>query len=166
MSSIAWPDAQVRPIARAKLIGGAIGAAAWAETTLPVPFEQAWRFIGDIERSVPAFDENVDRLIVRSRVDDGDRERLRARVTSFHLTLPLSVTLESGFCLMQAPLRSYLVVMACEPGEDAQSSRFLHLEGVPIAPGRLVRRFLQRLVDGDVANMTALARRGFAPGVS
>ena len=62
---------------------------------------------------------------------------------------------------MQARARLYLVLMAAEPHDDGARTRFFHLEAVPLPGTRLLRGYLQRVVDADFRNLARLAARGF-----
>ena len=156
MTSIAWPTASLDPIARAKVLGRAIPSAAWQETTVDVPYEQVWSWISDVERSVPSFDRVVTRLRIRDvQVVDG-AQQLRLSVSNLGIPIPFEARLEDGFCMMQARARLYLVVIAAAPADDGHRARILHLEAVPLPGARVFRRWLQREVNNDLANMTRL----------
>jgi hypothetical protein len=156
MTSIDWPTASLDPIARAKVLGRAIPSAAWQETIVDVPYERAWSWIRDLERSVPSFDRVVSRLRVRAvHVEDG-AEQLALSVSNFGIPIPFEARIEEGFCLMQARARLYLVVMAATPADDGRRAHVLHLEAVPLPGTGFLRRFIQREVKNDLANMTRL----------
>jgi hypothetical protein len=154
-----WPSATLGPIARARAIAAAVPSAAWIEGVLDAPYYATWAWISDLEASVPRFDAQVRKLEVTERRAEDGAQHLRLRVSSFGLAIPFEARLESGYCLMQARRRLYLVVMAAEPhGRD--HTRFFHLEAVPLPGTRLLRRFLHRAVAADFANLTRLAAQG------
>jgi len=164
-----WPAASLSPIRRARVIGSSIPSAAWAEGILDAPYEVAWRWVSDLENSVPRFDTQVHRLQIHERWAEGGAEegaeeraeRLRLTATTFGVPVPFDVRLEDGYCLMQARARLYLVLMAAEPHDDGARTRFFHLEALPLPGTRPMRRHLQRAVDEDLANLTRIAAGGF-----
>jgi hypothetical protein len=159
-----WPSASLGPIGRARALGASIPSAAWAEGILDAPYDTAWPWVSDLEVSVPRFDTQVRalRVMERGAADSADgAQRLRIRATTLGIGFPFEVRLEDGFCLMQARPRLYLVVMAAEPHDDGARTRFLHLEAVPLPGTRLLRSYLQRVVDADFRNLARLAAQGF-----
>ncbi|HUI04517.1 MAG TPA: hypothetical protein VLZ77_13320 [Acidimicrobiales bacterium] len=156
-----WPVAALGPIARARALAAAVPGAASAEGVLDAPYDVAWPWVADLEHSVPRFDAQVRALRVLERRPHGDAEELRIRATSFGVSLPFTVRLENGFCLMQARRRLYLVVMAAEPVEEGARTRFFHMEAVPLPGTRPLRRHLRRAVAADLRNLTRLASSGF-----
>jgi hypothetical protein len=153
--------ASLGPIARAKALGAGIPSAAWVEGILDAPYDTAWPWVTDLEVSVPRFDTQVRKLRVLERLAVDGAERLRITASSFGISVPFDVRLEDGYCLMQARARLYLVLMAAEPDASGARTRFLHLEAVPLPGTRLLRRYLQRVVDADFRNLARLAAGGF-----
>lgn len=156
-----WPMAMLGPIARARALGASIPSAAWAERILDAPYPRTWQWLADLETSVPRFDSQVRKLRVLDRRADEGAERLHIAATTFGVAIPFIVRLEDGFCLMQARARMYLVLMAAEPHDGGDRTRFFHLEAVPLPGTRFLRGHLQRAVDADVANLARLAAQGF-----
>jgi hypothetical protein len=156
-----WPVASLGPIGRARALAASIPSAAWAEGILDAPYETVWRWVADLEVSVPRFDSQVHALRVRERDPGNGADRLRIRASTFGIPVPFVVRLEDGYCLMQARARLYLVLMAAEPHDGRTRTRFFHLEAVPLPMTRLLRPLLQRGVDADLANLTRLAAEGF-----
>ena len=132
MSDVArqWPVATLGPIARARALAASIPSAAWTEGILDAPYDEAWPWITDLENSVPRFDTQVTKLRVQKRRtgEEAGTERLEIAATTFGIAFPFDVRLENGFCIMQARARLYLVVMAAEPHDSGERTRFLHLE--------------------------------------
>ena len=160
----AWPTATLGPVARARALAASIPSAAWAEEILDAPYDATWRWVRDLEVSVPLFDSQVKRLqVIERRAEDG-AERLRIKAWSMGIGLPFDVRLEEGYCLMQARARLYLVVMAAEPHDDGRKTRFFHVEAIPLPGLGLMRRAIARGVRADIAKLTRLARRGFSDG--
>jgi hypothetical protein len=127
-------------------------------------YEELWRFVTDLEHSVPAFDSTVTKVTVQSRVPkygEAAVESVSMRAYAYRLPVPIPfrVRIEDGFCLMSGRARSYLVVMAAEPVDGGSRVRFLHMEAVPLPAtgwlqGRLAAetradwRNVSRLVSG------------------
>jgi len=156
-----WPVAALGPIARARALASAIPSAAALEGVLDAPYDVTWPWVADLEHSVPRFDAQVRSLRVLERHREAGAEMLRITATSFGVRVPFEVRLEDGFCLMQARLRLYLVVMAAEPADDGVRTRFFHMEAVPLPGARLMRANLRRAVAADLRNLTTLASSGF-----
>ncbi len=156
-----WPVASMGPIARARAIGASIPSAAWTEGVLDAPYRVAWPWITDLEVSVPRFDSQVRKVRVLEQHAGDGAHTLRIAASSFGVAVPFDVRLEDGFCLMRARARIYLVLMAAEPHDGGERTRFFHLEAVPLPGTRLLRARLQRAVDADFANLARLAARGF-----
>jgi hypothetical protein len=136
-------------------------SAAWAEGILDAPYDATWRWVSDLEASVPRFDSQVSRLKVIERRAEQDAERLRIKASTLGVAVPFAVRLEEGYCLMQARARLYLVVMAAEPVDDGARTHFFHLEAIPLPGASVARRLLRRAVAADFENLSRLARAGF-----
>lgn len=149
-----WTDAvaaDLTPMARARALAAALPGAGYAEAVYDLPYEAAWAGLTDFERSVPAADLLVSRVVVRSRrrLDDG-AEELRLRTWSpLGTRQSFTVRLEDGFCLMRGDGRLFVVVMAATP-EPGGRTRYAHVEAVPRRAGALLGPFLQRTVRSDV----------------
>ena len=76
-----WPVATLDPIRRARVLAARIPGG-FVETVLDVPYEHAWSWLSDLERSVPAFDVVVDRLGVKPRPSRRERHRRAPDVTA------------------------------------------------------------------------------------
>jgi hypothetical protein len=163
MSDVAgrWPMAAVGPIGRARALAASFPSAAWSEGILDAPYATMWPWIADLEMSVPRFDTQVRELRVLARRPEDRAERLLIAATTFGVTLRFDVRLEDGFCLMQARARLYLVLMAAEPHDAGERTRFFHLEAIPLPGTRLLRGIIERGVHGDFTNLARLAARGF-----
>ena len=154
MSSIVWPEATLTPVARARVLAAALPVAGLAETTIDVPFAEAWPRLMELERSVPAADRVVRSITVRSRqtLPDGvEQVRITARAPG-GLPQWFDVRIENGFCLMNGVGRLFVVVMAAEPDpSDSSRTHYVHVEAVPRRGTRFLRRILQHEVEGDAA---------------
>jgi hypothetical protein len=147
-----WPTAQLDAISRLRVLAEGVPSGALVEREFAVPFDRLWTFVGDLERSVPVFDDTVTGIEVRRRalVDDG-AERLDVVATTRpgDVRVRFDVRLEPGFCWMVQPQRLYVVGMAATP-IDATRTRYAHVEGIPRRGSRLGRRFFTRHVRHDV----------------
>jgi len=134
-------------------------AGGFAEVVLEVPYTRAWAWLSDLERSVPAFDTQVDRLRIRSRRPDSDGtgELISLTATNHRLPVPFTARLEDGWCLMQARARAFIVVMAAV-AEGPERTRYAHLEAVPLPGGRFLQRRLTRDVHHDIDGIRTLLK--------
>jgi hypothetical protein len=161
-----WPVASLDPIRRAKVLAATIPSAAYHHGVIDAPYRMVWPWVTDLEHSTPSFDSQVDRVVIHRRLEEGDITRLRMTATSHGVPLPFRVRIEDGFCMMRGQARLYLVVMAAVPEAGGERTRFLHMEAIPLPGTGLVRRFIQREVDSDFANLKRLAEAGFPEGRS
>jgi hypothetical protein len=150
MSTGVWPTATLDPIRRARVLAAAVPGG-FAEVVIDAPYARVWSWLRDLERSVPAFDTQVDDLRITSRAPHpaGTGEEIRFVATNHRIPIPFRARLEDGWCLMQARGRAFVVVMAAIP-DGADRTRYAQLEAVPLPGGRLLRRRLTRDVGHDV----------------
>jgi hypothetical protein len=156
MSDVRWPMATLDPIRRARVMAAAIPGG-FAETVLDVPYERAWRWLSDLERSVPAFDAQVGRLRITARGPDSDGvgEHISFIATNHHLSLTFTARMEDGWCVMQSRFRLFVVVMAAVP-EGAGRTRYAQLEAVPLPGGHLLAPRFTRDVRHDIKGIRRL----------
>jgi hypothetical protein len=158
MSDVRWPTATLDPIRRARVMAAAVPGG-FAEAVFDVPYERAWSWLTDLERSVPAFDAQVDRLRITERRPDSDGvgEHISFIATNHHLSLPFTARLEDGWCVMQSRFRIFVVVMAAVP-EGTDRTRYAQLEAVPRPGGRLLARRFTRDVGRDIEGIRSRLR--------
>jgi hypothetical protein len=156
MSDIVWPTATLDPIRRARVMAAAIPGG-FAEVVLDVPYERVWSWLSDLERSVPAFDAQVDALTITGRrpASEGAGEELTLTAIHRRVPIPFTARLDDGWCLMQARARLFVVVMAAAP-EGANRTRYAHLEAVPQPGGRRLAARLGRDVHHDIEGIRKL----------
>jgi hypothetical protein len=158
--TVAWPEAALTPLARARALAAAIPGAGYREATFDAPYATAWARLSDLERSVPAADKAVRRIRVkeRRRLADG-AEELRFTTTSpLGLFTPFTARLEDGFCLMRAKGRIYVVVMAAEPTDDGRT-RFGQIEAVPRRWGWILKPLMRLTVGDDIKGFRRYVER-------
>jgi hypothetical protein len=159
MTDPRWPDADLDPIRRVRVLASAVPSAGFVETTFDVPYDELWPWLADLERSVPSFDRRVAALRVRDRrADDDGSEQLRIVARSAGVPTPFDVRLEPGFCIMRAKARIFLVVMGARPDGEGRT-RYAQVEAVPLPGARPLRRLLQREVEADVAGIRRAVER-------
>ena len=156
MTAGPFPEARLDRIARLRVLAAGLPGTVVVETVLDAPFDRAWAWLSDLERSVPAFDRDVaDLRVVRRRPasDDGtgsgtraERLRIHTRSTGRMLWVPgvLDVDLAPGWCWMASRPQIYIVGMAAAP--DGDRTRFAHLEGFGFRAQGPVRRLLGPLL--------------------
>lgn len=150
MNEPRWPSATLDPIRRARVMA-AVVPGGFAEVVLDVPYELAWSWLSDLERSIPAFDAQVDRLRISARRPqrDGIGEHISFTAHNHHVPIPFTARLENGWCAMQTRGRLFVVVMAATP-ESGDRTRYAQLEAVPRPGGRLLTQRLTRDVQHDI----------------
>jgi hypothetical protein len=159
-----WPVASLDPIGRAKVLAATIPSAAYHLGLIDAPYEAVWAHAIDFENFTPRFDNQVDRVVIHHREEQGDVTQVRMTATSHGVPLRFRVRIEDGFCLMSGRARLYLVVMAAVPEDGGERTRFLHMEAIPRPGTGHLRRFIQHEVDSDFSNLKRLAESGFPDG--
>jgi hypothetical protein len=154
-----WPIAELGNVQRLQILSAVIPNAAMAEAVVEAPFDRAWRQLSDLEHSVPVFDGLVSRLQVVRR--DGDD--LKVRAWTGPIPVPFDVLLQpTGWCLMTAAGRAYVVGMCADP-LGPERTRVAIMEALPRRVGQLIRPRTAHHVRGDVARMRALLEKPEAP---
>lgn len=153
-----WPMATLDTLGRARAIAAGLSGVAIHETRIDAPFADVWRFISDLERSVPIFDASVRSYRITRR--EGTRLRANSYPTIGFGLIPFGceIELEDGWCWIMSRPRGYVVCMAAAPDPDSElRTRYVHVEGVARAGRRIkpllrgTRRLSQRHVANDVA---------------
>ncbi len=192
MTGPTLPEARLDRIARLHVLAAGLPGCVVVETVLDAPFDRAWAWLADLERSVPAFDRDVaDLRVVRRRPADpatpaadpagagagavAERLRIHTRSTARMLWVPgvLDVDLAPGWCWMASRPQVYIVGMAAEP--DGDRTRFAHLEGFGFRARGPVRQLLRpvlalsrwrhrRHIPHDVAAIARLVGEAAAGG--
>ncbi|HEY3141722.1 MAG TPA: hypothetical protein VGJ86_11365 [Acidimicrobiales bacterium] len=143
---MSWPVARLDRIARLRALASGFQGGALHEAVLDAPFDDAWAWLSDLERTVPDFDEDVARLRIIRREphpEGGERLRIHTRNTAIVLWMPtvLDAHLASGWCWMATRPLLYVIGMAAEPEGDR--TRFAHFEGLAFQAPRLLQPVLR-----------------------
>ncbi len=147
----AWPAATLDGVRRLQVLAAVLPGVHLEAREVDLPFERVWSFLTDLETNVPRFDRDVASVRVTRR--EANRLRIVTR-TRHGLVVPFRVEIESGFMLMQAPARAYVVALAAH-ALDAGRTRYAQLEGVPRRVGQVRGARTARHV---VADIEAIAR--------
>jgi hypothetical protein len=133
MSENVPQDWQPDPITRLQALAAALPGSVTARRIVESPFDKVWAVLSDLERSVPIYEAQVERLRIVGRgsdhldleveLVDGRRQETQARLTE-------------GWCLMQSA--ETVVAMAARP--VGTRTLVAHLEHArPTADPRPVR---------------------------
>lgn len=134
-----WPGVELDTVMRLRILAQSLPGVVMEQRTLPVPFADVWHFIADLENAIPSFDRLVRSVRIIERDATGRPTRLRASPSPF----PFRVELREGFCLMRSAV--FVVGMAAQPA-GSDSTRFVHVEGLPVAGSRLVQALQHPIV--------------------
>ena len=148
----AWPAATLDGVRRLEVLAAVLPGVHLEEREVDLPFDQVWSFLTDLEKNVPRFDRDVASVRVTRQEDDHLRLITRTRRG---LVIPFRVEIESGFMLMQAPARAYVVAMAAH-ALDPGRTRYAHLEGVPRRVGQVTNARTARHVVADIEEIARL----------
>jgi len=146
-----WPSASLDPVRRLHVVAAGLPNAGIGEVDLDVPYAEAWSWLMDLEHSIPRFDTVVERVRITG-TDGRGRLRMRAWQRGLPVPMPFLVTVEDGWCVMQARARAFAVLMAARPTADGRT-RYAHAEAVPIPGTGFLRPRLQRMVEADLARL-------------
>ena len=145
-----WPTVELDPITRLRAIAAAFPNAGVGEVVLDVPYDRAWAWLMDFERTTSRFDTMVTNVRVRQRTDTTAKLVVRQRGNPF--PMPFDVSIEPGFCMMRASGRLFLVLMAAVPEGDDRT-RYAHAEAIPLPGLGRTRARVQRMVDADLRRL-------------
>ena len=151
MSEPTWPEAELDPVRRLRVMASVLPGVALLEREIDAPYDEVWSRLADLEGSVPDLDPMVASVRVLSR--DGDRLTIKARTPFMPVATRFDVVLQDGWCWMQS--RVYLVGMAAVPHGDR--TLYAHLEGLPWRRTGIARPLLRRLIRLDVAGIVRMA---------
>jgi hypothetical protein len=152
VDQVTWPVAELGPITRLRAVAAGMPNAGVGEVTVGVPYDEAWAWMMDFERTTPQFDTYVKRVRIRRRTERGVRMWVWAgrNPVPYHF----DVTVEDGFCMMRATGRLFVVLMAAVPDpDDPARTRYAHAEAIPLPGLGWLRRRLQREVDSDLRRL-------------
>jgi hypothetical protein len=128
-----WPTVELDPIRRLEVLGSGIPGAAIAQRVLKAPFDDVWSAATDFEEGVPRIEILIGQATIVSR--DGERIEVRIKPPLIGPAQRLDVVLRPGWCWMVS--RMAVAGMAAIP-EDAERTRFAHLEALTLPGGRFL----------------------------
>lgn len=146
----AWPDAEIDPVMRMRLLAAGLPHVATDEAVFDRPFERVWSFLTDFEVTTPLFEGVVGRARILER--RGERLTIETQSPLLGPWTRFDVVLRPGFCLMQSRIGQ--VGMAARP-EGPTTTRFFHFEGSP-ALGRMLRPFFAWNIRQDFRRLRRL----------
>ena len=149
---MSWPQVELDPVVRLRALAAALPHVSLEECVIEAPFERVWSFIEDMERGVPQFEGNVQRLRILRR--EGERLWLESN-GPLGGTLRMQAVLRPGWCVMGTGNGGVQIGMAAR-AEGPGRTRFAHFEGSRWL-GRLARPLFRRFVRRDLARLARLA---------
>ncbi|MDQ1466937.1 MAG: hypothetical protein QOH10_1352 [Actinomycetota bacterium] len=147
-----WPAPEFDAVGRLRVVAAAYPSAGISEISVNVPFDDAWQWITNFERNTPRMDTIVRKVRLR-RIVEGEY-RMLVWLRWSPLPWPFRVTVEPGFCMMNARARAFLVLMAAV-SEGPGRTRYAHAEGVPVHRLGFLQRRFQRMVEADLARLAS-----------
>jgi hypothetical protein len=148
--TIAWPDADIDPIARLRVLAAALPGAVVTERVIPAAPDAVWALAADLEHTVPRIQPHVVALTVTHR----DGERLVADVRG-HLGLRarMNVVLRPDWCWIAS--RFLVVGMAAAP--HPEGTRFGWLQAVRFPAARAAAPFARTAIEAELERLAMLA---------
>ncbi|MFJ5549098.1 hypothetical protein [Streptomyces sp. NPDC093225] len=133
LGAAAWPQADLDPLRRLKVIAAAVRAPMYAERHYDVPPERLWAVAADLENELP----HIIPALKSFTLLGAEGERLTARAVG-RLGLPeaFDVVLRPGWCLMQS--RTLMGAMAAVPHDGGTT--FAFASGLRRPGGALLKR--------------------------
>jgi hypothetical protein len=146
-----WPSARIDAVVRLRALAAGVRNAAYAERVIAAPFDAVWAIYGDLERGVPRFEWSVRSLAITRR--DGEALEIESS-GPLGSSAQFRAIWRPGWCVMRDLRGIGQIGMAAAP-EGEGRTRVAHFEGSRRL-GALLRPFLQRRVEGDLARLAAL----------
>jgi hypothetical protein len=150
-----WPQAKIDGVARVHVLASALPHVHLVERVIDVPYERVWHFLEDIEVSVPAFDTDVQRIVITRR--DGNLLRMTVR-TRYSPPVPFICEMGDSHLVMRAPGNLYVVAFGARALGDGRTL-YAQFEGSPRSIGRLATRRIARHVARDAERLKTLLER-------
>ena len=146
-----WPQSDLDPVRRMRILVAALPHAAFRERVLDAPFEAVWRVASDLEQGTPQWEKNVAALAVLQQEDD----RLEVEIRSpFGIRLRARAVLRPGWCVMQG--RLFAVGMAASP--EGARTRFAPFEALRLPGSRILRPLLRHRIHHEFETLERLAQ--------
>ncbi|MCO6008224.1 hypothetical protein NE236_24910 [Actinoallomurus purpureus] len=123
-----WPTADLDDVRRLRVLAAAIPGARITERVLPLPADEVWAVMGDLEGEFGRFQPDMRHVRVLSR--DGERVVALAR-SRYGMRARLEGVVRPGWCWLQS--RFLIIGMAAAPDPDGTR---IALTGGLRVPGR------------------------------
>ncbi|NYH93288.1 hypothetical protein [Actinopolymorpha rutila] len=131
MTDTIWPEADLDPVRRLRVMAAVIPGAVYAEDVLPLSFDEVWAVAADLENEFPRLLTDVRTM----RITRADGERLEALARGrFGQRARFDVVLRPGWCWMQS--RFLLGGMAA--AAEADRTRFAFMGTLRVPGARLL----------------------------
>jgi hypothetical protein len=148
----AWPQADLGPVRRMRILAAALPHAAFRERLLDAPFDHVWGVAGDLERGTPRWKKNVTGLAVLAQ----EAEHLEVEIRSYlGVRMRLRAVLQPGWCVMQG--RLLVVGMAAAPA--GEQTRFAHFEALSLPGSGVLSPLLRHRIHHELEALERLAQR-------
>lgn len=131
MTGMTWPEADLDPVRRLRVMAAAVPGAVYAEDVLPVPFDEVWAVAADLENEFPRLLTDVRTMRVTRA--DGERREALAR-GRFGQRARFDVVLRPGWCWMQ----SRFLVGGMAAVAEADRTRFAFMGALRVPGARLL----------------------------
>ena len=146
-----WPNAELDPVRRMRILVAALPGAALRECVLSAPFDDVWRVASDLEVGTPLWELNVAALTVLKREEDQLEVEIRS---PFGIRLRARAELRPGWCVMQG--RLFTVGMAAVP--EGERTRFGHFEVLNLPGAGILRPLLCHRIQHEFETLERLAQ--------
>jgi hypothetical protein len=155
MSSMSgvWPQADLDPVRRMRILVAAMPHAAFRERLFDAAFDDVWRVASDLERGTPQWKKDVSALAILRRENESLEVEIRSHLG---IRMLLHAVLRPGWCVMHGRLLS--VGMAAAP--EGRQTRFAHFAALSLPGSRLLSPLLRHRIYHEFETLERLAQRG------
>jgi len=147
-----WPESDLDPVRRMRILVAALPRAAFRERVLDAPFDDVWRVASDLERGTPQWKKDVSALTILRQ----ENESLEVEIRSYlGIRMRLRAVLRPGWCVMHGRLLS--VGMAATP--EGSQTRFAHFAALSLPGTGALRPVLRHRIHHELETLERLAQR-------